>query len=213
MFIRMKKIHGREYYYIVKSTRISNNRWKKAEHYIGLNLPSEKDLQAYEKEFSSIKALLDSKKEALKKIKANYKAKLRNSTKDELMKLEEDIISRFTYDTNRIEGSSLSYKDTKMLLEEGITPKEKPIHDIREAENHKRAFLHVKDNLHKDITKELILQFHGILKQNVTEDTGRFRNAQVKVGNMIPVKASMIETEVNNLLSWYKKIRICIRLN
>ncbi|MDP2749365.1 MAG: Fic family protein [Nanoarchaeota archaeon] len=205
MFVRKKKINGREYYYIVKSTRIAENKFKKFEHYIGLNKPSEKDIQYYEKEFDSIRMFLDSKKDILDKIKKNYLAKIKHSSKDELMQLEEEIITKFTYDTNRIEGSTLSYKDTKMLLEEGISPKEKPIRDIKEAENHKEAYIFIKNNLDEDITKEVILKLHAILKEGVTEDAGKFRTAQVRVGNFIPVKADMVDVEITNLIHWCKK--------
>src|SRR3989344_1726580 len=205
VFVRKKRIAGKEYYYAVKSTRISQNKWKKIEHYVGINPPSKKDLEAYEKEFNSIKDFLSSKKEALEKIKRIYAKKTKNATKDELLKLEDDIVTKFTYDTNRIEGSTLSYKDTKMLLQEGITPKEKPIRDIKEAENHKMAFIYMKNNISKDINGNFILELHGMLKKNVTEDAGKFRNAQVRVGDLMPVKADMVNTEIGNLIGWYNK--------
>ena len=128
LFLRKKKIKGKEYYYLVKSTRISKDKWKKIERYIGLNPPSEKDLKKYEKEFNSIKQFISSNKDEINKLKEGYKKKIKNATKDQLIKLEDNVITKFTYDTNRIEGSSLSYKDTKMLLQEGISPKEKPLH-------------------------------------------------------------------------------------
>lgn len=204
LFVRKKKIKGNEYYYIVKSTRVGEKQ-KKIERYIGLNPPSKKDLKKYEEEFDSIKEFLLVKEKELENIKKAYLNKINKATKDELINLENGVITKFTYDTNRIEGSTLSYKDTKMLLEDGISPSEKPIRDIKEAENHKKAFLYIKDNLPKDITKEFILELHRILKEDVTEDAGKFRDASVSVGDLIPVKADMIETEINNLLLWYKK--------
>lgn len=205
LFVRKKKIKGREYYYIVKSTRLNKNKWKKIEHYIGLNPPSKKDLEKYEMEFDSIKEFLLSKNTELERIRALYLNKLKKSTKDELMKIENDILIRFTYDTNRIEGSTLTYKDTKMLLQDGISPKEKPIRDIKEAENHKKAFVYMKNNIPIGITKELILTLHKLLKENVTEDAGIFRDAQVRVGELIPIKAEMVDTEIKNLILWYGK--------
>lgn len=203
VFVRKKKIKGREYYYVVHSTRVKG-KYKKIERYIGINPPSQKDLQKYMEEFDSIKEFLFSKKNELDKIKQNYLNKLKTGKKDELKNIEKDIITKFTYDTSRIEGSTLTYKDTKMLLEEGISPKEKPLTDIKETENHKKAFLYMKENLKKDINKKFILELHRILKEGVIEDAGKFRDAQVRVGNLIPIKASMIKTEFNNLISWYK---------
>ena len=148
---------------------------------------------------------LFSKKEAIDRIKKDYLTKLKKGKKDELKNIEDEIITKFTYDTGRIEGSSLTYKDTKMLLQEGISPKEKPLRDIKEAENHKNAFLYMKKNLKKDINKKFILELHELLKKDVSEDAGKFRDAQVYVGDLIPIKASMIERELYNLISWYRE--------
>lgn len=203
LFVRKKNIKGRAYYYIVKSTRIEG-KLKKIERYIGINPPSKKDLREYNEEFDSIKEFLSSKKIVLNSIQQSYLHKLKNGKKDELKNIEEDILIRFTYDTSRIEGSSLTYKDTKMLLQEGISPNKKPLSDIKEAENHKKAFLFMKESIKKDISKEFILKLHKILKNDVSEDAGRFRDAQVFVGSLVPIKASMIEREIYNLISWYK---------
>ena len=204
VFVRKKKIKGNEYYYIVISTR-KDGKWKKIERYIGINPPSKKDLNEYAKEFDSVREFILSKKEILEKITQNCLKKLKAGKKDELKNLEEEIITRFTYDTSRIEGSSLSYKDTKMLLQDGISPKEKPLRDIKETENHKKAYLYMKGNINDDITKKFILELHRLLKHDVAEDAGKFRDAQVYVGSLIPVKASMIEAEIDNLISWYRK--------
>lgn len=206
VFVRTKKIKGNEYYYIVYSTR-KDGKVKKIERYIGINPPSNKDLKEYAGEFDSIKEFILSKKDVLDKIKKGYLNKLKTGKKDELSNLEEEIITKFTYDTSRIEGSSLSYKDTKMLLQEGISPKEKPLRDIKEAENHKKAYLYMKENLKKGINKKFILGLHGLLKKDVTEDAGKFRDGQVYVGNFVPIKASMVEAEINNLISWCSKNR------
>src|SRR3989338_5100497 len=204
MFIRKKKVNGKYYYYAVKSTRI-DGKVKKYERYLGLNPVPKKELERYEKEFSQIKIFLANNRDKLGKIKKKYSEKINNASTDELANIEENIIIKFTYDTNRIEGSSLSYKDTKMLLQEGISPKEKPIRDIKEAENHKRAYLFIKERINKDINEDFILQLHKILKENITEDAGSFRDAQVRVGNFIPVNAKLVKTEIENLISWYNK--------
>ncbi len=203
VFARKKKIKGREYYYIVIPTK-KDGKWQKVERYIGLNPPSEKDLRKYAEEFDSIKEFINSKGIELNRIKQAYINKLKAGKKEELANIEEEVITKFTYDTSRIEGSSLTYKDTKMLLQEGITPKEKPLRDIKEAENHKKAYLYMKQNLKKDINKRLILELHEILKKDVAEDAGKFRDGQVYVSDLIPIKASMIKTEIDNILSWCK---------
>jgi len=46
----------------------------------------------------------------------------------------ETFITRFTYDTNRIEGSTLTLREAADLLEKGITPGTRPLSDVKEAE-------------------------------------------------------------------------------
>ncbi len=203
VFIRQKTIKNRVYYYLVHSTRIGDNKWKKVERYLGINPPSKKEMKDIESEFNNVTHFLSMNKTTLGNIKKKYQQKLKTASQDELHALEEELIIKFTYDTNRIEGSSLTYKDTKMLLKEGISPKDKPMRDIRETENHKRAFFAMKENLSEHLSKQLMLNLHKILKQNVTEDAGKFRNGQVRVGNLIPIKQDMIETELDNLIEWY----------
>ncbi|MBI5002285.1 Fic family protein [Candidatus Woesearchaeota archaeon] len=203
MFVRKKNVNGREYYYLVESTRIADNKWKKIERYIGLNPPSAKDVTAFGKEFNKVALFFAQNNKTLDEIQTKYQNKIKQAATDELYQLENEIITQFTYDTNRIEGSTLSYKDTKMLLEEGISPKEKPIRDIKEAENHKQAFLYMKQQLKGDISKEFILELHRLLKNTVTEDAGKFRTGQVRVGTLIPISAKLLETELDNLLDWY----------
>lgn len=204
VFVRKKVIKGKEYYYIVFSTR-KNGKIKKFERYLGINPPQEKDLKKYSKEFDSIKEFLTSKKSSLDEIKREYLERKRKGTKDELAKIEENILIKFTYDSSRIEGLSLTYKDTRMLLTERISPKEKPIRDIKETENLKNAYLYMKQNLSEDISNSLILKLHKILKNDVTQDAGKFRDGQVRVADLIPINHKMVKLEVNNLISWYKK--------
>ena len=53
VFIRKKKIKGREYYYIVNSTR-KNGKIKKIERDVGINPPTQKDLEKYSKDGSGV---------------------------------------------------------------------------------------------------------------------------------------------------------------
>lgn len=204
MFLRKKKINGKEYYYAVKSTR-QEGKVKKIERYIGLNKPSDKELKSMDLELSSIKKFLESKEQSIKKIKESYNKKIKSATKDEINNLEQHFITKFTYNTSRIEGSSLSFKDTNMLLNEGITPANKSLKDIKEAENHKQAFIYMKKYAKKRLSINLILKLHNILKKGVTEDAGKFRNGIVYVANLIPINHALVKTELEKIIKTFYK--------
>lgn len=204
MFLRKKTINGKEYYYLTHTTRV-DGKFKKFEQYLGLHQPTEKEMKEFQKDFSTVKLFFNQNKLLLQTLQKKYLTKIKTATKDELFAFENEFVIQFTFDTNRIEGSKLSYKDTKYLLEDGISPREKPIRDIKEAENHKKAYEFMKQSLHANISRAFILELHRLLKQNTTEDAGLFRTGQVRVGTLIPVKADMIETEIENLLESYKE--------
>ena len=200
VFVRKKKINGKEYNYLVKSIR----NGKTIERYIGLNPPSKKEIKLFEEEYSATKTFLVLKEEFLSKIKQSYKNKIENGSKDELAKLEEYMVTQFTYNTSRIEGSALTLKDTDLLLNQGIVPGNKTIIDVKEVENHKKAYFFLKD-YKKDTDENLILSLHRILKKDITQDAGVFRNAGVRVRNMVGLNHKLIPTEIKNLIDWYKK--------
>jgi len=199
-FVRKKAINGKEYFYLVKSVRDGRN----IERYIGLNPPSRKEIRLFEEEYSSTRTFLILKEEVLSRIKRAYKKKLSKGSQDERIKLEEYIVTQFTYNTSRIEGSALTLKDTNLLLNQGIVPGNKTVRDIKEVENHKKAYYFLK-RYNRDIDENLILSLHRILKQDVTEDAGTFRDAGVSVGNMIGLNHKLIPGEIENLLIWYNK--------
>jgi Fic family protein len=74
------------------------------------------------------------------KIKENYQKELKKMSKSAIEKEIETFTIQFTYDTQRIEGSTLTLRETADLLEKGIAPKRKPIHDIKEAKAHRKIF-------------------------------------------------------------------------
>ena len=56
-----------------------------------------------------------------------------------LEKLRQELMIEYTYNSNAIEGSTLSLNETRLVLEEGITIGEKPVKDYQSAKNHPDA--------------------------------------------------------------------------
>jgi Fic family protein len=204
VYIRKKRIKNNEYYYLVKSIRIGKNKWQKIERYLGKKLPSKKVLKEMEIDFDKTKTFLDKKMHFLNDIQNLYKDKIKNSSKDALRNLEEGLLIKFTYNTTRIEGGTLSYSDTLTLLKHQISPRAKPLRDVKETENHKEVFLYLKNNIGKKINEDIILRIHDLLKKGITEDAGKFRTANVTVGDLVPVRPSLIRGEIKNLIQWYE---------
>jgi len=93
----------------------------------------------------------------------------------------ETFITRFTYDTNRIEGSTLTLRETADLLEKGITPGTRPLSDVKEAESHRNVFCELLD-YKKDLSLSSILYFHKKQFESTKSDiAGIIRSHQVAI--------------------------------
>ena len=93
----------------------------------------------------------------------------KNKPKSAKEKELETFMVKFTYDTQRIEGSRLTLRETSDLLERGITPKAKPIEDVKEAEAHKKIFYGIL-KYKKDLSLKIILYWHKKLFENTKSE-------------------------------------------
>ncbi|MEW5761130.1 MAG: Fic family protein, partial [Candidatus Thermoplasmatota archaeon] len=114
---------------------------------------------------------------------------------------------RFTYDTQRIEGSRLTLRETAELLERGTTPKAKPIQDAKEAEAHKELFYEMMQ-YKKDLSLQIILYWHKKLFQNTKpEIAGKIKLHQVAISGskFVPPFPAEIYPLLREFFKWYAK--------
>lgn len=113
----------------------------------------------------------------------------------------------FTYNTNAIEGSTITLDETRAILEDQIAPN-KPLRDIRETEAHARIFLEMLKSP-KQISNELLLKWHSeIFKETKQDIAGKFRTWPVRVGPYFPPDASKIEELMRQLTSFVNESSI-----
>ncbi len=142
----------------------------------------------------------------LEKIKGNFTKDFKAMPKSAKEKFIENFMIKFTYDTNRIEGSTLSLKDTANLLERGITPK-KPIGDVKETEAHKEVFYDMI-NYKKDLDLNIVLHWHRALFKDTKKDiAGKIRKHSVGVAGSkteFPFPAEL-DILLKEFFRWYNK--------
>ena len=133
---------------------------------------------------------------------------LRPLTKGEVECLREEFMVEFTYNSNAIEGNTLTLKETAMALG-GMTIDQKPLKDHLEAIGHRDAFLFVQDIAAKEIplTDSIIKQIHSLVLIDRPEDKGVFRRIPVRIMGAFaePVQPYLIEPKMYELLQDYKK--------
>ena len=65
-------------------------------------------------------------------------------TSGEQIRLKEEFVIEFTYDSNAIEGSTLTLNETALVLKENITINKKPLSDHLAAIGHKDAYFYIE---------------------------------------------------------------------
>ena len=135
--------------------------------------------------------------------------KLRPIPKSAIQKLREKFQIEMTYNSNAIEGNSLSLKETFLVINEGLTVKGKPLKDHLEAKDHHAALEYLYDLIDKDkkhtISEVLIKNLHQIILQETDKEwAGRYRNANVIIGGAkhTPPDALQVPKQMKNLIIW-----------
>ncbi|MCC5816581.1 MAG: Fic family protein [Leptospira sp.] len=98
-----------------------------------------------------------------------------------LNNLREDLILRWTYHSNAIEGNTLSLLETKVVLE-GITIGGKLLREHFEAINHKEAIVFIESlvSSNETLSEHSIKQIHSLILKNIdNENIGRYRTSNV----------------------------------
>ncbi|MBN2251722.1 MAG: Fic family protein [Candidatus Altiarchaeota archaeon] len=109
---------------------------------------------------------------------------LRPLPRDVLEKLRGQFAIELAYNSNAIEGNTLTLKETQMVIEEGITIKGKPLREHFEAINHQKAFEFVEGVACKKtgITGETIRRIHKIIVSGIEkEHAGKYRRVNVRI--------------------------------
>lgn len=106
----------------------------------------------------------------------------RPMTSGELKRLQDEFLVEFTYNSNAIEGNTLTLQETAMVLE-GLTIDQKPLKDHLEAVGHRDAFLYVISLVSDKvpISERIIREIHALVLMNKPEDKGVYRRISVKI--------------------------------
>ncbi len=199
--VKKKIINRNTYYYLEQSFR-KNGTIKKKEKYLGTTLPKniEKIKEEFQKEFYQETWFnrFDIIKEQFIKEKRNIPPSLEK-------KQTEQFATTFTYNTNRIEGSTITLRETADILERGISPSQRPVEDIKETEAHKKVFTDMLA-YKKEITLPTVLYWHKQLFQDTKPDAaGKIRQHPVGISGskFLPPYPIELDFLLRDFFDWY----------
>lgn len=201
--IKKKQISNKTYFYLQHTFR-KNGKVNYKEKYLGNKIPKniEKIKQDFLQEIYQEEWFLK-----FDKIKENYIKEQYKIPKSLEKKELEHFAIKFTYSTNKIEGSTLTLRETAELLEKGITPSRRPIEDIKETELHKEVFYEML-NYKMKITLATVLHWHKKLFQQTKKDTaGRIRDhpAGISGSKFTPPYAIELDILLREFFEWYNQ--------
>jgi len=125
-----------------------------------------------------------------------------------LSSLHEDLVPRWIYHSNAIEGNTLTLKETKVALE-GITVGGKTIREHLEAINHREAIYFVEDLVkgNEPLSEWQIKSIHQLILKNINDNhAGIYRKTNVIISGAdhVPPDALHVESEMQKLINWYQ---------
>ncbi|MBI2173557.1 MAG: Fic family protein [Candidatus Aenigmarchaeota archaeon] len=222
--ISKKRIKGKTYLYISKSIRLPDGRVttitknigkgikinsKTKKKYEGYFIEKEKELNALwaAKKYKNKYILSDEEIKKIEHIRISYKYLLKNMDKNRLRDIFDRFTVNFTYDSNAIEGNSLTLKDVAIVIFDRQSIPGKSLREIYETRNSRQ----VVDMIMKKrfpISHPGIIKMHHILMKDIDE-----RKGYKKIPNIIyrtekevhTTPPERVKEEMDNLINWFNK--------
>ena len=124
-----------------------------------------------------------------------------------LNKIRESLSIEWTYNSNSIEGNSLTLRETQMVLQEGITVKGISLREHFEAHNHDKAIDYLFSIINDDYVLRSIdiLSLNALVLRSIEEDfAGRIRNGGVRISgaNFVPPNANKVSDLLDELIDF-----------
>lgn len=127
-----------------------------------------------------------------------------------LKKMKEYFSTKYTYESNQIEGNTLTYQETHLVVSEGLTIGGKSLVDHLEAINHTEAIHWLKTMVagNEDLTKRNLLDIHRLILKSIDNDlAGVYRTVNVRIGGSahVPPEPLLLNDLMNDYFLHYER--------
>ena len=130
-----------------------------------------------------------------------------------LKKIQDALDIEYTYESNRIEGNTLTLQETALVVNEGVTISGKSMREHLEAINHAEAISYIKDIAKQDIeiSERTIKEIHALIPHGIDrENAGRYRTVPVMISGSthMPPQPYLIEKQVEDFILRLKQMEM-----
>ncbi|WP_075964187.1 Fic family protein [Parabacteroides massiliensis] len=136
---------------------------------------------------------------------------LRPLPEEALRKIQDALDIEYTYESNRIEGNTLTLQETALVVNEGVTISGKSMREHLEAINHTEAISYIKDIAKQDIeiSERTIKEIHALILHGIDrENAGRYRTVPVMISGSahMPPQPYLIEKQMEDFMIRFKQM-------
>lgn len=200
MIVQKRMRGGRAYFYLVQSYR-EGRSIRKLERYLGPTVPADLSriresflLEVFDREYGGPARTLG---RAYRDLSHRTPLAVRR-------KNLAGFATQFTYDTDRIEGSALTFRDTASLLEDGRTPANRPLTDVLEALAHREVFFRALAE-RGPLTRSMVLDWHRrLFARTKPEIAGKVRSYPVRIAQsrFVPPEPFELDRMLTEFFDW-----------
>ncbi len=191
------RIKGKKSYYYLQHSVREESKVHTREIYLGQTIP--KNLEQIKKRL--LKEININLYKKFESIQGHFQTEWRripSSAKEQELR---NIAIAFTYNTNAIEGSTITLAETRQIIEDKVAPN-RPLRDIKETENHSKVFLAMLEKKQK-ISCKLLLEWHkNIFSETKPDIAGGLRDYLVRIGPYIAPDWQDIQRLMNDLMKF-----------
>jgi len=124
-------------------------------------------------------------------------------------RLRDELMIEYTYDSNAIEGNALTLRETRLVIEEGITVGGKPLRDHLGARNHPEAIRYIEGLVERgwEIDEATVLRLHGLILRGIEGDAAEYRTSGVRIAGATfqPPPSREVRAMTLDLLGWLEE--------
>ena len=137
------------------------------------------------------------------------KAKLNQFRQFDSYRIAQALELEYTFESNRIEGNTLTLRETDLVINEGLTISGKSMREHLEAINHQEAIGYIKHLMEKNTTinEREVLSIHNLILRGINpEDAGRYRRVQVMIkgSSFMPPQPFLVSKEMEDFFIWFE---------
>lgn len=218
-YIKEKNIRDRKYRYLTKSLRLPDGRIKTIQKLIKEDQqPSELEKKYFDyfldqekkayaeyalRHFKTDTLFTRAQMEKIEGIRVDYAYTLKKFTKEQLKDVFDRFTANFTYESNAIEGSSLTLKDVSIVLFEKRSIEGKDLREIYEAKNSRKVMDYLLQRKFR-MREEDIIKIHAMIMKDIDTRTGYKTIPNYILGSNVKLTPpEKVEEEMKKLMDWY----------